>query len=161
MNFSAKASLPPLIQTHAKVIERDAIGIKTLAVAAVHSDKLGREVQHLPELCFLLPDLFLGPLLFAQIEHECDTLVPTFKQRTSNQHGHAGAIFPEKLFLVRLSSSNGLQTRQGTLVALVPFGRCQISPEHSTRDEILTAVLQHVQKGVLGIDDLLTFDSPD
>src|SRR6266542_1598399 len=39
----------------------------------------------------------LGPLLFTQIEHERDTLVSTFKQRTSNQHGHAAAIFPEKL----------------------------------------------------------------
>src|SRR5258707_5552826 len=69
MNFSAKASLPPLIQTHAKVVERDAIGIKTLAVGSVHSDKLGREVQHLPEFHFLLPDLCLGRLALGDVDH--------------------------------------------------------------------------------------------
>src|ERR1700749_833615 len=69
MNFSAKASLPPLIQTHAKVIERDAIGIKTLAVGSVDSDNLGGKVQHLPGLHFLLPDLPLGRLALGDIYH--------------------------------------------------------------------------------------------
>src|SRR5260370_35190005 len=69
MNFSAKASLPPRIQTHAKVIERDAIGIKTLAVAAVHSDKLGREVQHLPDLCFASAQFLLCSFTLSDIDH--------------------------------------------------------------------------------------------
>src|SRR5216683_6273884 len=48
---------------------------------------------------FTAPEGLLGPLLFTQIEHESDTLVPTFlKQRASNKHGHAAAIFPEILF---------------------------------------------------------------
>ena len=30
---------------------------------------LGREVQHLPELHFLLPDLFLGRLTLSDVDH--------------------------------------------------------------------------------------------
>src|SRR5713226_1791374 len=50
----------------------------------------------------------LGALLFAQVEDERDALVSTFKQRSSNQHRHAAAIFPEKLLLVWLRSPGGL-----------------------------------------------------
>src|SRR5271163_3121235 len=54
---------------------------------------------------FTAPEALLGPSLFTQIEHESDTLVPTFlKQRASNQHGHAAAIFPERLLLEGLKS---------------------------------------------------------
>src|ERR1700756_5500258 len=49
-------------------------------------------------------------LFFSQIEHECDTLVPTSsKQRGADQHRHAVPIFPEKLLLVRLNSPDCLQ----------------------------------------------------
>jgi hypothetical protein len=46
----------------------------------------------------------LRPLLFTQIENEHDALIRTFKQRASNQHGQAAAIFPEKLLLVWLKN---------------------------------------------------------
>src|SRR6266481_1941788 len=117
MNVNANGSLPPFIQTHAKVLERDAICIETLAVGSVYSNQLRSEVQYLTELDFLPSDLFLGALLFAQVEDEHDALVSTFKQRTSNQHGHAAAIFPKKLLLVRLHSPGGLQARHGMFVA--------------------------------------------
>src|SRR6266849_2301042 len=110
---------------------------------------------------FTYSDLFLGALLFAQVEDERDTLASTFKQRTSNQHGHAAAIFPEKLLLVWLNCPCRLYTRQFTFVTLMPFGRCQVSPKHSTRDQILTGILQHAQKGFIGIDDTLAFDVSD
>src|SRR5712691_8409047 len=47
----------------------------------------------------------LRPLLFAQVEGERDALVRTLKQRASKQHGHAAAVFPEKLLLVRLKKT--------------------------------------------------------
>src|SRR5216684_1200699 len=86
----------------------------------------------------------LSPLLFAQVEDEHDALVRTLKQRASNQHGQAAAIFPEKLLLVWLKNAACQGLCQGTLVALAQFGRRQIRPEQSTRDEILTVVLQHL-----------------
>src|ERR1700693_2621879 len=85
----------------------------------------------------------LGAFLFGQVKDERDALVSTFKQCTSNQHRHAVAIFPENLLLVWLRSPGGLQARQGTFVALAPFGWCQISPKQLTRYEILTAVVHH------------------
>src|SRR6185503_17317474 len=55
------------------------------------------------QVCFTAPEGLLGPLLFTQIEHECDTFVPTsLKQRGPDQHRHAVPIFPEKLLLVWL-----------------------------------------------------------
>src|SRR5712675_323523 len=86
----------------------------------------------------------LRPLLFTQIEHEHDALVRALKPRASNQHGHAAAVFPEILLLVCLKNPSCQELCQGTFVALAPFGRRQIRPAQFTRDEILTAVLQHL-----------------
>src|SRR5882757_5030935 len=47
-------SLPPLIQTHSKVIERGAIGVKTFATGSEYRYMLRREVQDLPKPCFLV-----------------------------------------------------------------------------------------------------------
>ena len=49
---------------------------------------------------FTSSDLFLGALLFAQVEDEHDALASDFEARASNQHGHAAAVFPEILLLV-------------------------------------------------------------
>src|SRR5438067_9322822 len=132
--------MPPLIKTNADVIQRNAIGIKTFTIGSKYRNLLRREVQHLPELHFLLLDLFLGALLFAQVEDEHDALARTLKQRAPNLHGQAAAIFPEKLLLVWLKNPVCQCLCQGTFVALAQFGRRQIPPAQSTRDEILTAV---------------------
>src|SRR5260370_21146942 len=162
MNLIAKApSLPPLIQTHAKVIERGAIGIERASIRPKYSEVLRREVQHLTEFHFLLPDLFFGPLLVAQIENERDALVATFlEQRGTSKHRNGHAIFPDKFLLVWLNSPGCLQFCQGAFVALAPLRRRQIGPARSARDEIVTAVSQHAQKGSVGFDDR-TFEVPD
>src|ERR1700674_2302811 len=73
---------------------------------------------------FTYSEGFLRPLLFTQIEHKCDTLVPTsLKQRATDQHRHAVPIFPEKFLLVWLSRSGFVQFCHGAFVALAPFGR--------------------------------------
>src|SRR5260370_33800085 len=77
---------------------------------------------------FTAPEGLLGPLLFAQIEYEHDTLVPTFKQRGSNHHGHAAAVFPEILLLVWLNRPGCFHFCHGAFVARVAFGRRQIGP---------------------------------
>src|SRR6202795_3041368 len=61
------------------------------------------------------------PLLFAQIEDENDALVRALKQRASNQHGQAAAIFSEKLLLVWLKNPGSQSLCQGTVVALARF----------------------------------------
>src|SRR5437879_4470806 len=58
MNLIANpTSLPPLIKTHAKELERGAIGIQWASIRPKYTEVLRCEVQHLPELHFLLPDL--------------------------------------------------------------------------------------------------------
>src|SRR3954469_16513972 len=92
---------------------------------------------------FTYSDLFLGALLFAQVEDEHDALVRILKARASNQHGYAAAVFPEVLLLV-MKNASFKELCQGTFVALAPFGRRQVRPAQSTRDEILTVVLQQL-----------------
>src|SRR5580704_4515946 len=121
-------SPPPFFETRTEVIEHDTVGVKTFTIRAVHRNKLRRQVQNLLELYFLLPDLFLGALLFAQVEDERDAIVSTFKQGSSEQHWRSAAISPEKLLLVWLNSPGCQSVCQGTFVALAPFGRRQIRP---------------------------------
>src|SRR5260370_32093612 len=103
----------------------------------------------------------LRPLLFTQIEHECDTLVPTsLKQRAHDQHRHAVPIFPEKLLLVWLNSPGSVQFCHCAFVALAPFRRRQIGPAHSARDQIFTAVWHHAPERFVGFHDR-TFEVSD
>src|SRR3984957_8640538 len=97
---SAPGRLPPLFKTKADVIEPNAVGIKTFATRSEYSNNLRNEVDYLTELRFLLADLCLGALLVAQVEDEGDALVRILKQRASQKHRQAAAIFPEKLLLV-------------------------------------------------------------
>src|SRR5882724_925571 len=92
---------------------------------------------------FTYSDLFLGALLFAQVEDEHDALVRTLKARASNQHGNAAAVFPEVLLLV-MKNASYKELCQRTFVALPPFGRRQVRPPQSTRNDILTVVLQQL-----------------
>src|ERR1700731_1583318 len=63
---------------------------------------------------FTASEGLLGLLLFTQIEHERDTLVPTsLKQRGTDQHRHSVPIFPEKLLLVWLSGPGSVQFCHG------------------------------------------------
>src|SRR6266568_4419900 len=69
MNINANGSPPPFIQTHAKVIERDAIGIKALAVGSVHSNQLRSEIQHLTELHFTSAEFLLCSFTLSDVDH--------------------------------------------------------------------------------------------
>jgi hypothetical protein len=66
-NGSTSGSLPPFIQTHAKVLKRAAICIETLSFGSVYTSQLRSEVQYFTELDFLLLDLFLGALAIFDI----------------------------------------------------------------------------------------------
>src|ERR1700722_17248401 len=61
--------LPPLFKTNADVIEPHAVGIKTFTTGSKYRNVLRREVQHLPELHFLLPDHLLGGLPLRDVDH--------------------------------------------------------------------------------------------
>ena len=38
-------------------------------------------------------------------------------------------------------------------ITLTPFRRCQVRPAHATREEIFTAVLHHVDKRLIRLDN--------
>src|SRR4051794_9480502 len=61
--------LLPLFETKSDIIERNAVGIKTFTIGSQYGNLLRREVQHLPELHFLFPDLFLRRLALSDVDH--------------------------------------------------------------------------------------------
>src|ERR1700678_3171828 len=69
MSRSGKARLPPFVEAYAKVIERGAVRVEALTVRPIHPNNLRREVQHLPELGFLLPEQGFGTPLLAKVGH--------------------------------------------------------------------------------------------
>src|SRR3989442_4519776 len=151
----------PSVNVDTEILERCVICIDCASIRPKYTDVLRREVQNLPEIPLSFPDGRFRPLLFTQIENERDALPAAFfEQRAPNKHGHAAAIFPEILLLVWLKRPSSLQFYHGAFVALAPFGRRQIGPTHSTRNEIFTAVLHHAQKRFVGFDDR-TFEVPD
>src|SRR6185295_1297698 len=52
MHFRCKASLAPLVQADAVILERHPVRIKALVLRAQYSNDLRHQVQHLPELPF-------------------------------------------------------------------------------------------------------------
>src|SRR5258708_32554100 len=66
--------LLPLFKSKAEVIEQSAVGIKPFTTGSKYRNLLGRDVQDLPKLHFLLPDLFLGRLTFGDIGYRPDKL---------------------------------------------------------------------------------------
>src|SRR5712692_4970523 len=64
----ASGCLQPLFKSKTDVVERNAVGIKTFTTGTKHGNLLRREVHYLPELHFLLPDLFLGPLALDDVD---------------------------------------------------------------------------------------------
>src|SRR5471032_1479923 len=66
--------LPPLFETDSCVGKCNMVGIETFAVGSVYRNELRREVQHLTELRFLYPDLFLGRLAPGDVGHGADEL---------------------------------------------------------------------------------------
>ena len=59
-----------------------------------------------------------------------------------------------------MGGSGRLQLCYGPFVPVLPFCRRQIPPAHATREEIFTAVLHHVEKRFIGLNNL-TFEVPD
>src|SRR5712691_9371143 len=66
--------LLPLFKTKADVIERNTIGIKTFTTGSKYHNLLRREVHHLTELHFLLPDFFLGGFALSDVDHRTGVL---------------------------------------------------------------------------------------
>src|SRR5262249_1872935 len=108
----------------------------------------------LVELLLQRPDLGLGPLLLTQVEYECDAFLAAFlEQRTAGQHGDAAAVLPEELLLIGLYGRSGLDFGHRAFVALAPFRRRQLRPPHRTRQEIVTAVLDHAEKRIVRLEN--------
>src|SRR5882762_9510454 len=48
----------PLLQSDAEIFERCVIGVESASIRRKYTDVLRREVQNLPEICFLFADFF-------------------------------------------------------------------------------------------------------
>src|SRR6266478_5492677 len=77
MNFIFMASQTPLVEADAVISERHSIRVQPLELRPQYADELWSEVQHLPEFCFVFPDLFLGRLMLGNVGHGPNELAIT------------------------------------------------------------------------------------
>src|SRR5579862_8995821 len=79
--------LPPLLKTKANVIKPDAVAIKAFTTGSKYSNLLRREVQHLTEFQFLLPNLLLGRLTLSDVDdsaHKFNEMARRVQNRMTN-----------------------------------------------------------------------------
>jgi hypothetical protein len=65
-------SPPPPFEAKNEVIEHEGVRVKAFTIGRLHRDKLKRQVQNLPELHFLRPDLFLARFALSDIHHRAN-----------------------------------------------------------------------------------------
>src|SRR5882757_4733304 len=89
----------------------------------------------------------LRPLALSQIEHKGDALVSAFAEGSRTcKHGHAAAVFPEELLLVRFADSGCHKLCHDPFVSGAPFSGRQPRPAHAPRAEIIATVSNHAEK---------------
>ena len=103
----------------------------------------------------------LRALALGQVEGKGDPLAAFFvERRDTDQHGNAGAILAEIFLFERLQPAAQLQLRHKlSNIAVQPFRRCEIDPTQAAGGKILTIVSHHVEKRIVGLNDL-TFEIP-
>src|ERR1700693_2215904 len=72
MSRSRKALVPPFVKNDAQVIERGAVCIEAFTVRPVHRNKLGNEVDYLPELHFTSAQSLLCSFTLSDVDHSAD-----------------------------------------------------------------------------------------
>src|SRR5713101_1588581 len=72
----------------------NAVDIERFAIGSVYPNKLRREVQHLPELCFLFADFVFGPLAIFNVGEDA---IPFDDVASVVSQGDATLQVPAKL----------------------------------------------------------------
>ena len=107
------------------------------------------------------PVLLLGALALGQIEHESDALVSAFSESChTDQHRHAGAVFPEVLLFERLQTPGLLVFLDAFCLAVEQVRGRHIRPAHAACGEILALVADDAKEGVIGLKNV-TVEIPE
>ena len=114
---------------------------------------------HLAVSLLTLPRFGFRALLLGQIEHESNDTI-AFEPRHADEHGNAAAVFLEVLFLEGLNRPELVQFRSRLCKSALPFRGRHPLPVDAVGSEILMVVSQHVEKRIVGLDNLV-FDSRD
>jgi hypothetical protein len=115
-----------------------------MAVNARHPGELGaRAVERL-----------LRTLAFAQVDHAGDSLVlAALEARDADEHRDAAAVLAEVLLFERLQGPCRFQLGGEPLLAFEPLRRRDVGPVQSRSDQIGALEAEHVQEGVVRLDD--------
>src|SRR5260370_5519694 len=105
------------------------------------------ESLRLRQVRFTAAERLFGALLFAQIKSKGHARAAAFfKQRGSDQHGHAAASFPQLLLLEGLQAPAHLELWYPVpFVAVKPFRRGYLRPAPAARHEILPRLSRRAQ----------------
>src|SRR4029077_1997048 len=72
MNRQTRASLPPLVEADAEVVERGLIQIEALTRGPEYPNELMAQVQNLPELHFTSAQFVLCSFTLSDVDHSAD-----------------------------------------------------------------------------------------
>jgi hypothetical protein len=97
------------------IIERHSVAIETFEIGSVYCNELRCEVDYLTELCFLFPDLVLGPLALGDVHHG-----------TYELNEVAGWAENRVAYLVDISELAAGRTVAVIELELRPFVRCSL-----------------------------------
>src|SRR5580698_5753957 len=101
----------PFFEAKTEVLEHDPVGVKAFTIRPVHRNQLRRQVQHLLELYFLLPDLFFGCLTFRDIGDSPNKLAVAgcalYRMGDRMNVLDAPASQPQAILMLEVSASTG------------------------------------------------------
>src|SRR6476660_9119772 len=135
-------------------LKKRVIGLKnpTFQARNENSDDVG--VDQTPDLRFAVPQCLLGTLAVAHVDNKDDPLAClSFEKCAADQNWDAAAVLATILLLVRSAGSGPAQLGQRILVGGSPLRGRQFRPTHPTRGNVIIAVAQHPEKGIIGFDD--------
>src|SRR5882672_205788 len=135
-------------------MKKRVIGLKnpTFQARNENSDDVG--VDQAPDLRFAVPQCSLGALAVAHVDDKDAPLVClSLEKCAAYQNWDAAAVFAVILLLVRSAGSGPAQLGQRILVGGGPISGRQFRPTHPTGDNVIMAVAQHLEKGIIGFDD--------
>jgi|SRR5271168_581468 hypothetical protein len=94
-------------------------------------------------------------LAICQIDDESDTLIARSAEgRAADQDRDSATVFSEVLFLVGLERSTDLEILDSFVRSASPVGGGEVGPSHCAGRKIITVVADHLEKRIVGIDDL-------
>ena len=151
-----------VVEGEAGGLQRRAVGPHQDAVEVEDADEGKQVVEHVAQALLARPQGPLGRLAFGQVEDEGDALLaPRPDHAVADEDGQGGPVLAQVRLLVRRAPARLLRLGDGRLVHRQKLGRGHVQPADPAGLQIRSVVADHVEKGVVGVDDVAADGAAD